>query len=194
VDAISLRSDAAWELMWAPYDQPTYDSVLQSIRAEDIVLEIGAGDLRLARQIAHVARQVFAIEIHPEIIEQALSSFPQGLPANLSVICGDACLVPFSPNVTVAVLLMRHCTHFKLFATKLKAAGCKRLITNSRWRMGLEIVDLQAARYPFESVKMGWYACWCGATGFITGPAERFTPELDKMVVEVSACPRCMDV
>lgn len=54
----------------------TYISVLETIQADNVILEIGAGDLRRALQIASIARQVFAIEIHSEIIDQALSNYP----------------------------------------------------------------------------------------------------------------------
>ncbi len=193
MDVDLLRSNSNWELMWAPYDQPTYDIVLQAIRADDCVLEIGAGDLRLARQMAPIARRVLAIEIHSDIIGRALSKPSLGLPLNLTVVCGDALRLPFPSDISVGVLLMRHCTHFKQFAAKLKDAGCRRLITNARWRMGVEVIDLHAERVPFEAVKMGWYACWCGAAGFIPGPAEELTPAVFEYVHEVSSCPSCAD-
>jgi hypothetical protein len=94
----------------------------------------------------------------------------------------------------VGVLLMRHCTHFNLNANKLKAVGCKTLITNARWRSGVEVIDLQAERLPFKSLKMSWFACWCGATDFVPGPAKSYTPEMDNRIVEVSACPQCLDI
>jgi hypothetical protein len=192
MDAFSTRTYATWELVWAPYDQPTYDFVLQAIRPKDIVLEIGAGDLRLAVQIARIAKWVFAIEFHPEIIERAFSINTEGLPKNLTVIPGDARRIPFPPGVNVGVLLMRHCTHFRPYASKLKSIGCERLITNARWRSGVEIVDLQMPRLPFESVKIGWYACWCGAIGFVHGPPEMYSAEMDQVVCEVSTCPQCV--
>jgi hypothetical protein len=40
---------------------------------------------------------------------------------------------------------------------------------------------------------MGWYACRCGATGFITGPAEALTPQLESAVQEVVDCPACTE-
>ena len=46
------ESETAWESLWAPYDQATYQLVLDQIRPEDTILEIGAGDLRLAHQMA----------------------------------------------------------------------------------------------------------------------------------------------
>jgi hypothetical protein len=41
-----------WEALWAPYDEPTYQLVLDYVRPDDVVLDIGAGDLRLTRQVA----------------------------------------------------------------------------------------------------------------------------------------------
>lgn len=191
MDANSLLDNSTWELMWAPYDQKTYQFVLEHIHAEDIVLEIGAGDLRLSIQIARIAQHVTAIEIHRELLEWALSDYSVNLPTNLTILSGDACLLPFPPNISVGVLLMRHCTHFALYASKLKSTGCKSIITNARWRLGVEIVDLQAARQPFNNIGMGWYACQCGAVGFIPGPVENYTLELDQYVNEVFACPQC---
>lgn len=177
--------EQAWELSWAPYDPPTYRAVLEFIRPDDVVLEIGAGDLRLARQIAGVARQVVTIEIHPALVEQA------GLPDNLQVICADALTHPYPPGISAAVLLMRHCTHFQIYAERLRAAGCERLITNARWRMGVEQVLLRAPRLAYRDVRIGWYACWCGSASFKPGQPDEFTEELDRIIHEVSDCPLC---
>ncbi len=191
MDAIYLQDNSTWELMWAPYDQKTYQSVLDLIEADDIVLEIGAGDLRLAVQIAKIARNVTAIEIHRELLAQALSDLSVNIPANLSILFGDARSLQFPQDITIGVLLMRHCTHFALYASKLKSNGCKALITNARWHLGIEKVDLQAVRISFNKIKMGWYACQCGAVGFISGPAEEYSPEADQNVPEVFGCPQC---
>jgi hypothetical protein len=180
-----------WELLWAPYDAPTYRSVLDQLFPYDIVLDIGAGDLRLARQMACITRRVYAIEINAGFVEQGLLS---GSPApdNLITICADALVVDFPPEITVAVLLMRHCTHFNFYAEKLKNLGCQRLITNARWRMGVETIALQKTRKRFEKVKIGWYACWCGAVGFKNGPVDLLTPKSDAIIHEVINCPKCI--
>jgi hypothetical protein len=89
------------------------------------------------------------------------------------------------------VLLMRHCQHFPLYFEKLVSAGCRRLITNARWRSGVEAIDLAAPRIRYCDLKMGWYACSCGATGFKTGPVEWITPENVDFIDEVIHCPNC---
>ncbi|HEX7976394.1 MAG TPA: rRNA adenine N-6-methyltransferase family protein [Anaerolineales bacterium] len=180
-----------WEARWAPYDPPTYQAVLDLIQPADVVLEIGAGDFGLARQIARVARQVIAIEIQEALYRQAMATPAAHLPDNLIMVLGDARMVPIPPGITTGVLLMRHCRHFRLYAEKLKAAGYRSLITNARWRMGVEQVLLQAPRLSYREIKMGWYACWCGKAGFKPGPAEQYTPELDAVISEVTDCPDC---
>ena len=55
----------AWEALWAPYDEATYAAVLAVIEPSDVVLDIGAGDLRLTRRIAEQAQQVIAWESNP---------------------------------------------------------------------------------------------------------------------------------
>jgi hypothetical protein len=183
----AIIPDAAWEAMHAPYDPRTYQAVLDRLEPEDVVLDIGAGDLRLARQIAGIVRKVYAVEINVAVLRQA-----DELPANLTSICGDARAMEFPCDVTTGVLLMRHCTFFRLYAEKLRSAGAARLITNARWRMGVEVVDLRVERGPLAAAGMGWYACECGAVGFQPGPAELWTVDMDRMVHEVCGCPQCM--
>jgi len=178
-------SEADWERLWAPYDEPLYRKVLALVRPDDIILDIGAGDLRLANRLACRASHVYAVEIDPALITET----PR--PANLDVICADAYHYPFPSGITLAVLLMRHCRHFRLLADKLLEAGCHYLITNARWRMDMEVIDLTAPRTPFVDVMMGWYACWCGATGFVPGPPETLTPHTASTINEVYGCPRC---
>lgn len=180
----------AWETMHAPYDQPTYQAVLDLLEPADVVLDIGAGDLRLARQMAGIVRKVYAVEVNARVLDQASAS-SDPLPVSLIPILADARSFDFPQDVTVGVLLMRHCTNFRLYFDKLRTAGAGRLVTNARWRMGVEAVDLRAERIHFGAVEMGWYACQCGATGFKAGPAERWSAEMDRVVHEVADCPQC---
>lgn len=176
-----------WESLWAPYDQPTYDWVLTRLEPADVILDIGAGDLRLARQIAHIVRHVYAIEIDP-----ALNLYNRiNLPANLTLIEGDALSLEFPPDITCGVLLMRHCTHFREYAEKLSRAGARRLFTNARWGMGVECVDLTAPPLAYAQLPSGWYACWCGSTGFKPGPVEQLTVASLELDHQVSDCPAC---
>jgi len=189
---LSTLSATDWETMYAPYDQSTYQAALELLGPEDVVLDIGAGDLRFSRQMARIANKVYAVEINELVLQQGLAS-SDPLPDNLIPIHADARALDFPTDVTVGVLLMRHCTHFRLYSEKLQMVGARRLITNARWRMSVEEVDLQAERTLFKSIAIGWYACLCGATGFKECPAdvEHWSTEMDKLIHEVANCPQC---
>lgn len=184
----TAKSD--WELRWAPYDAPTYQAVLEQLRPDDVVLEIGAGDLRLAREMAAATRKVYGIEINAVVLNQGLQT-AQPLPTNLITIQADALIEDFPPDVTTGVLLMRHCTHLMIFAEKLRKLGCQKLITNARWHLDIETIALQATRKRFDQVEIGSYACWCGAVGFKIGPVDLLTCETNAIIHEVSDCPDC---
>lgn len=176
--------------MFAPCDPATSEAVVDLIEPGDVVLDIGAGDLGLSRRMARIARRVYAVERNASILEQGGRSGGP-LPPNLIPICADARTIEFPPRITTGVLMMRHCTHFRLYFDKLRAAYACRLITNARWRMSLELVDMLAERIPYEAAAMGWYACLCGAAGFKQGPVEHYSPALDRLQHEVTGCPQC---
>ena len=183
-----LATTVDWERLWAPYDEATYQQVLDWLSPEDTVLDIGAGDLRLARRLADKVGHVYAIELNRSLATMATR--PQSSD-NLTVIWDDAYRVPFPVGITAGVLLMRHCQGFLTLINKLGYVGCRRLITNARWRLGVELIDLLSQPIPHTAVSMGWYACRCGATGFVQGPPEKLTPQLESAVHEVVDCPAC---
>jgi hypothetical protein len=186
-DAFAARHEMTdWEGWFSPYDEETYDLVLQNIGPDDVVIEIGAGDLRLALQLAGRTQRVYAVEVNPLLVGAALQAISFDLPRNLLVICANALDVPFPGDITVAVLLMRHCQHFRLYVDKLRAAGCQRLLTNARWKSGVESIDLTHPGVPFEEVDEGWYACRCGTVGYVGRGEQSDTPP-----VEVIDCPAC---
>lgn len=177
----------SWEWVWAPYDAPIYDLVLEQLEENDIVLDIGAGDLRLSRQMAARVKRVYALEINQRLLEQSSKK----LPANLQIITGDARALTFPQTITTAVLLMRHCTHFALYFDKLRAGGCRQLITNARWGINVETIDLDAPRRSYQTLDIGWYACRCGHRGFKTGSPDALTETIADLVWEVDSCPDC---
>jgi predicted RNA methylase len=181
-----------WEAAFAPYDEETYRAVLAQITPHDVVLDIGAGDLRLTKRVASIARRVVAIERDPA----ALAKADRGTwPANLSVICADALTTAVPTDVTMALLLMRHCTreHFAVYVQRLSALRhCQRLITNARWKMDLEAIDLRSARsVAYDPDQVGWYACRCGSIGFTPGDPAAITPQVLAEVIDVVSCPQC---
>ncbi|RLC89755.1 MAG: rRNA adenine methyltransferase [Chloroflexi bacterium] len=187
-DFARLHDLADWEGWFSPYGEETYSTVLGHIAPDDVVLEIGAGDLRLALRLAERARKVYAVEVNPLVVGPALEIIGLHLPRNLYVVCANALDFPISPDITTAVLLMRHCQHFERYFNQLQAAGCRQLLTNARWKSGVEMIDLVAPRIPFQQVHEGWYACRCGAVGYV-GRGERPAAP----AVEVNDCPACQN-
>ena len=185
----SLSSDLdVWERAWAAYDEATYRTALSYLRPQDVVLDIGAGDLRFARQAAGIARHVYAIEMQPKLL-----THQPPRPQNLTVICADARHLIWPNTITAGVLLMRHCTQVKPYASRLRALGCRRLITNARWGMDVELMALDQ-RIDWQQVEIGWYACLCGQTGFVAGPPEKVSEKVTWQVAEVENCPDCSNV
>ncbi len=168
-----------WENAFAPYDETTYATALDALHSDDIVLDIGAGDLRFARRAAERVQRVIAIEQRAELLNVRV-------PSNVEIICGDARVLEFPKQISTAVLLMRHCQHFALYRAKLERADCARLITNARWGMDVEVMNLRAPRQNYADVLCGWYACECGRVGFKFG-----TDCAVQNVTQVKFCPRC---
>ncbi len=187
---MSIPSVVDWEAIHAHYDSSTYEAVLRLLRSDDVVLDIGAGDLYFSRQMARMVSKVYAVEVNESVLAQGFES-GELLSSNLIPFCADARTFDFPTDVTVGILLMRHCTCFPLYFEKLRLAGAKRLITNARWRMDVEEINLFADRESFKDIEMGWYACSCGAIGFKPGAAEQWIEEMDKVIYEVFACPQC---
>jgi len=90
----STLSAPDWEAMFAPYDQSTYQAVIDHLRPDDVILDIGAGDLRLDRRMARIVQKVYAVEINPRALDQAMT-LSEPLPASLVPICADARVMDF---------------------------------------------------------------------------------------------------
>ena len=187
---MSIPSAADWEAMHAHYDRSTYQAALYMLSVDDVVLDIGAGDLYFSEQMAQTVNKVYAIEVNESVLQQGIR-FRKPLLDNLIPIHADARTFAFPTDVTVGVLLMRHCTCFSLYFEKLRMAGAKRLITNARWHMSVEEIDLLTDRKSFDDLELGWYACSCGTAGFKVGAAEQWRDEIDKITYEVFDCPKC---
>ena len=110
-------------------------------------------------------------------------------------ICANALDYPFPDDVTVAVLLMRHCQHFRQYVEKLRQLGCRRLITNARFKSRVEVINLAERGLAFSQARGGWYACLCGEMGFVPCPptCTEECPD-DLCLTQVESCPACAGV
>ncbi len=203
VDSIARGIVSNWELLWAPYEEEIYAWILARLKPGERVLDIGAGDLRLSLRMVERGCRVIAVERQWSLLLRILQAFgippgalrwEQPLPIleGLTIVWADARTWAFPP-VESAILLMRHCATFSLYVHKLRNAGCRRLFTNARWRMGVEQIDLGPA-LSFENVPAGWYACRCGTVGFREGPPELIDAAALERIWEVEECPACRPV
>jgi predicted RNA methylase len=62
---VRLHNLIDWERWFSPCTLETYRAVLGHIAPNDMALEIGAGDLRLAPQMVEQAQRVYAVEVNP---------------------------------------------------------------------------------------------------------------------------------
>ncbi len=91
-------------------DVEFYPFVLENLEANDVVLDLGAGDLRLDILMAERVKRVYAVEVNPILVGRALQVIGYDLPRNLIVICANLFDIETPKDVTVVVILMRHCT------------------------------------------------------------------------------------
>ncbi len=143
--AFAARHDLTdWEGWWSPYGEDEYRFVLDRVGPDDVVLDIGAGDLRLALRLAEKVRRVYAVEVNPTVLGPALAGIGHAMPRNLVVICANVLDIEFPAGITAAILLMRHCQHFNEIVARLRVAGCRRLFTNVVSRLAVEEFELFA--------------------------------------------------
>jgi len=91
-------------------DVECYPFVLENLNSNDVVLDLGAGDLRLDILMAEKVKKVYAVEVNPILVGRALQIIGYDMPRNLIVICSNLFDIEPPKDVTVVVILMRHCT------------------------------------------------------------------------------------
>lgn len=96
---------------WFLPEHWNYERVLSNIEADDVVLDLGAGNLALDILISLRALKVYAVEVNPEVVKDALAIIGYDLPRNLIVICANALDMPIPEDVNTLVALMRHFSH-----------------------------------------------------------------------------------
>ena len=99
-----------WEIFYVP-EEMYYSSCLDILSRDDVVFDVGAGDMRFDLIMAEKVRKVYAIEINPTITARALNIIRYGLPPNLIAVCGNAFEMDLPSDVTVVTCLMIHRMH-----------------------------------------------------------------------------------
>lgn len=88
-----------------------YEGTLSMLYEDDIVFDVGAGDLRFGLMMSEKVKKVYAVEINPKLLGGALRTIGFDLPPNLIVICGNAFNMELPKDVTVITCLMLHRQH-----------------------------------------------------------------------------------
>ena len=99
-----------WEIFYVPEDM-YYDLCLDRLSRDDVVFDVGAGDLRFDLMVAGVCKKVYAVEINPTITARALNIIGYGMPTNMIAMCGNAFEMELPGDVTVVTCLMIHRQH-----------------------------------------------------------------------------------
>lgn len=99
-----------WEIFFMP-EEMYYQDCLSKLSPDDVVFDVGAGDLRFDLVMSRMCRRVYAVEITPQLVSSALRIIGWDMPANLTVICGNAFEMELPGDVTTVTCLMIHRKH-----------------------------------------------------------------------------------
>lgn len=105
---------------WFCPDKSCYNFVLKNVSSEDVVMDIGSGDLRLPLLLSEKVKKVYAVEVNPKIVGDALKAIGYNLPRNVIVYCANILDIKIPSDVTIVTILMRHCLHQEEFLHKFK--------------------------------------------------------------------------
>ena len=97
------------EAMFVP-EEWFYDEVLEYLDPDDVVFDVGAGDLRFDLIMAERVKRVYAVEVNPITLGKALLTIKYDLPRNVIPICANALDLPLPQDVTAVTILMIHRT------------------------------------------------------------------------------------
>jgi hypothetical protein len=99
-----------WECFFLP-EENFYEEALTLVSKDDVIFDVGAGDLRFDLLLSQKVKKIYAIEINPEILGRALKIIEFDIPKNLIVIRGNAFKFELPHDVTKIICLMIHRKH-----------------------------------------------------------------------------------
>lgn len=104
------RGMKGWEIFIVP-ESMFYEEVLSMVSQDDVVFDVGAGDLRFDIMLSEKAKKVYAVEINPILLGESLKLIGYDMPENVVVICGNAFEMELPNDTTVVTCLMIHRQH-----------------------------------------------------------------------------------
>lgn len=112
-----------WECFFVP-EEMFYDNILKKVNKDDVIFDIGAGDLRFDLMLSEKVKKVYAVEINPTILASALKIIGLDLPKNLIPICTNAFEMEIPSDVNLIISLMMHRQHDFPFTWQNKRLLC----------------------------------------------------------------------
>lgn len=92
-------------VMYVPHDE-NHKPMLKFLKKDDIVCDMGAGDLRFALMASQKCKKVYAVEACPTTLSEALRVIGYNLPENLIPICANWDVFPVPRDVTVVTCMV----------------------------------------------------------------------------------------
>jgi hypothetical protein len=100
------RNPRGVESFWVPHREE-YHEVLDFLRPDDVLCDMGAGDARMAWLASRRCRKVYAVEISPLVLKGAFRLIRWEIPPNLVLVLADWNVFPVPADVTVVSCLVR---------------------------------------------------------------------------------------
>jgi len=98
------RTGSMVSVMLVPQEE-NYKEAFKKLRDNDVLMDMGAGDLRFALRASALCKKVYAVEMNTKTLTRALNIIGYGIPRNLIVICADWRDVKIPEDVTVIMCL-----------------------------------------------------------------------------------------
>lgn len=92
-------------VMYVPHEE-NYQDMLSKLKKDDVLCDMGAGDLRFGLMACEKCRKVYAVELSPMILSAALRIIGYLIPRNLIPVCADWRYFRIPDEVTVVSCLV----------------------------------------------------------------------------------------
>ncbi len=92
-------------VMYFPHIE-NYDKMLLRLKKTDVICDMGAGDLRFDLMAVDVCKKVYAVELNPVILANAIKIIGYEMPRNLIPVCCDWRYFNIPDEVTAVTCLV----------------------------------------------------------------------------------------